>query len=112
MDQFFTKKIYKAAFHLSGDKNFAVSLADDVSMSPDQVELISTLSAALCEKYKLLGQFAPEALLALTLCDYGIRVSLTMRKLDEIRATQGKPRPVAEAVAPSPKPPAPPAPKS
>lgn len=85
LDDLVGRKIYRFALHVSDkDKGFATSIVHEMEMTPDEKDIISNLSGVICQKYQLLGQYAPELLLGVCLAGYGTRTWLTLRKLRQL----------------------------
>lgn len=85
VDDLIGRKIYRFALHVSEqDKGFATSIVHEMEMTPDEKDIISNLSGVICQKYQLLGQYAPELLLGVCLAGYGTRTWLTLRKLRQL----------------------------
>lgn len=84
VDGIFTRKVYKTAFLVTEDKTSSQELALDAGMKVTEKELISGLGANVMEKHAILGQYAPEVLLGVTLCGYSVRMGLAISKLNHM----------------------------
>lgn len=81
---FTSTKAHNRTLAIFKDEKLAKEAQDKVAMSEDQRSLISELSGQICEKHQLLGQYAPEILLTVTLGEYIIRVTTFFSKLEEL----------------------------
>jgi hypothetical protein len=91
LDALLTRKTYRTALFVSdNDETFSRNIAADVSMPKEENELISELTASVCQRHELLGRFAPETLLIIALGSYGTRVMVAFKKLNDIAATQAE----------------------
>lgn len=84
IDGVLVRKIGKTAFMLSKDLDFAKELAGEAGVTPSELDLMGELTAIIFEKYGLLSGYAPEILLGITVTAWGTRVTLVMRKLNQM----------------------------
>jgi hypothetical protein len=61
----------------------AAALGEDCALRPEESEMIARLSAALCQKYGILGQYAPEVLLLGVIAGYTGRLFWAGKRIDE-----------------------------
>lgn len=91
VDSIVARHIYRAAYIVSKeDKQFSVGMVQEVQMTTDEQELIAGLSAEVCERWQLLGQYAPELLLAICVIGYASRPFFATMKLREFAEQQKK----------------------
>lgn len=83
-----TLSIRRLAVKVTNDEAFAQGMADEVKMSELESESIITLSTVVIEKYGVLGTYAPEILLGLTLLGYGYRVKQATSELKTLAKVQ------------------------
>lgn len=82
-------RVHRVTLKVSGgDKGLAEALASDVSMKKPEMDQISKLSGLICQRWNILGMYAPELLLGVYLVNYGARVGITMKKLSQLEARQ------------------------
>lgn len=90
VDAVLVRKTYRTAMLVTKDEKFSQSIASDVAMQAEENDLISELTAVVCQRHEILGRFAPECLLVLALGSYGTRVLVGFRKLNDIAETMQK----------------------
>lgn len=78
--------IKRTAIKITNDHEFARELAESVAMQPVEVETISSLTVIVINKYNILGTYAPECLLAVSLIGWGYRVHRATSELKQMRA--------------------------
>ena len=78
------RRLGRAAFTLSNDREFAQSIVADAAITTEELDQIGELSAIVAEKYALLTSFAPEIGLVCVVVGYGARVTHATRKLEEL----------------------------
>jgi hypothetical protein len=86
-----TKLIERSAVKITGDKAFALDLAQETAMTDVEKDTITSLSVIVLEKYNVLGTYAPECLLGIALVGYGYRVHSALSDLKKHAATHGLP---------------------
>ena len=89
-DSVLTRKVGSTVIKLGGDLELATEMAKDSGLTQGECQLMSELTGVIFEKHGLLTGYAPEILLSVLLAEWGIRVSLTMRKLNAMVETQEK----------------------
>jgi hypothetical protein len=78
------RKVYSTHFRVSKDEAGAKELAITAGMTKDELAVISECTGVVCQKYNLLGQYAPEAMLLAVATGYSLRVIFVFRKLNVI----------------------------
>lgn len=84
IDGFVTRKVVKTAALLGADRDLAVELGQSSQLTTSEADLMSELTGVIFEKYGLLSSWAPEALLGIMITEYGFRVTLVLRRLNEL----------------------------
>lgn len=84
LDGVICRKIGRLAFQVTGDKGISEQMVSESALTKEESDLIANLSGVICMKYNLLGQYAPELMLMVSLSGYVIRVSLTLKRLKEL----------------------------
>jgi hypothetical protein len=84
IDSVVVRKIGSTTFQLSGNKELARELSQNAALAEGELKLMSELTGIIFEKHGLLTGYAPEILLTVVLAEWGVRVSLTMRKLNQL----------------------------
>lgn len=95
VDSLLVRKTYATAKQVTGDEQFSRTLAADVSSPKEENELISDLTANVAQRHEILAKFAPEVLLLAAIGNYGTRVGLAFKQLNDLAETQarlGKPK--------------------
>lgn len=81
VDSAVVRKIYNTAKALGGDDGISQNLAKDAGLTVNELNLMTELTGVIFEKYGLLTGYAPEILLGITMGEWGLRVTLVMRRL-------------------------------
>lgn len=85
IDKINQRKLYRLALLASyEDKNYAAAFAGETAATVEEIELVSNLSAELCTKYEILGQYAPEILFLFAVGGYTIKSLVAYSKLGEM----------------------------
>lgn len=82
------RKVYATCYKVSKDDEGSKELARTAGITKDEVAVISECAGVVCQKYNVLGQYAPEIMLLAVTTGYGIRVAFVFRKLNTIIAAQ------------------------
>lgn len=82
IDSVICRHVYVTAMLVSNnDKAFANQNVQSAAITQVELDGISKLSAEVCERHAILGQYAPEALLVVFMLGYGTRTLITVGKL-------------------------------
>lgn len=85
------RKVYATHLRISKDEGAAKELATTAGITKDEMAVIAECTGVVCQKYNILGQYAPEAMLLAVGVGYGLRVTFVFRKLNvliELQAAQ------------------------
>ena len=82
IDGVIVKKVGSTVIRLGGDMEQANEFAKSAGLTTAEISLMSELTGIIFEKHGLLTGYAPEILLTILIAEYGVRVSITMRKLN------------------------------
>lgn len=85
VDSRVTASIRRTAVKVTNDHTFAQELAESVALTQVETETIASLTVIVVNKYNILGTYAPEALLAVSLIGWGYRVHKATSELRELR---------------------------
>lgn len=77
--------IRRTAVKITNDHDFSRELAESVALTQVETETIASLTVIIVNKYNILGTYAPEALLAVSLIGWGYRVHRATSELRELR---------------------------
>jgi hypothetical protein len=95
------RKVHRVAYLASKDEGLAKEFATTAAITKDEMEVVSTCAGVICQKYNVMGQYAPEAMLLAVIAGYSIRVVVTFRKLNTIIEAQAAALRKANAAKPS-----------
>lgn len=84
VDKAIIRKVYKTTKRLGGDEDIAQELARNAGLSKDESGMMANLTGIVFEKRGWLTGYAPEILLSVLIGEWGLRITLTLRKLDEL----------------------------
>jgi len=84
VDHHVVRRVGQTVFKLSGDKELAAEMASNAGLTKEEAGLMSELSGVIFEKRGWLTGYAPEILLAVLFTEWGLRVTLVLRRLDQL----------------------------
>lgn len=84
IDSVLVRKVGSTVVKLGGDLELAKEMAASSGLTQGECQLMSELTGVIFQKHGLLTGYAPEILLTVLLSEWGIRVSLTLRKLNSM----------------------------
>lgn len=90
IDSVLVRKVGTTVIKLGGDQSLAQEMAANSGLTQGECQLMSELTGVIFEKHGLLTGYAPEILLTVLLAEWGVRVSLTLRKLNMMVEEQEK----------------------
>jgi len=85
LDDAITGAIENEAHAVSKDATFAAKMAEKVKLREENRQMMGTMSAKVCEKYQILGQYAPELFLLVGLGTWALPVVTTVRELRRLK---------------------------
>jgi hypothetical protein len=84
-DSMVCRTIKRLALRVSeDDEGFARSMVEGVAMHQDEQDMLAETSAALAEKYSIVGQYAPEVILIVAITAYASRTYTTIQELKSL----------------------------
>jgi hypothetical protein len=92
IDGILMRKVVTTVAKLGGDKSLAEEMANDSGLPIAERQLMSELTGVIFEKHGLLSGYAPELLLLVCISEWGVRVTVTLRKLNAMVEEQEKKR--------------------
>jgi hypothetical protein len=88
-DKVIGRHIYQASFQAAKGRDgadvFAKAMLAKCEITEEELKLISELSAVVCEKHQLIGQYAPEIFLALAIGGYVSRPFFAIQQLRDLQ---------------------------
>lgn len=85
-DAIIVRRIYNKSLAIGADENLAKEYAQTAGLSVDESQIISECTAVIVGRSDFLIRHAPEAMLAVVVIMYGVRVVSTFKRLDEMEA--------------------------